>query len=107
MKLSERKEKVIFFGGEEKLSLLHLSDIHLWYSTGVLDEITTSIEKMILISLSLPEIIMTLQKGLITLENFYLKSLKNTLLSSSLATTTGSTVPKFQTFCLAFPTVFV
>lgn len=45
MKLSERKEKVIFFGGEEKLSLLHLSDIHLWYSTGVLDEITTSIEK--------------------------------------------------------------
>lgn len=45
MKLSERKEQVTFFEGEEKLSLLHLSDIHLWFSCNVLDDIKSSIEK--------------------------------------------------------------
>jgi uncharacterized protein len=43
--ISERKEKVAFFGGQEGLSLLHISDIHLWYSMNILRKLTGLIEK--------------------------------------------------------------
>lgn len=36
MKVSERIEKLSLFGGAENISILHLSDIHLWYSTKIL-----------------------------------------------------------------------
>lgn len=45
MKISERTERVSYFGGQEGLSLLHISDIHLWYSTKVLEELITLITK--------------------------------------------------------------
>jgi predicted MPP superfamily phosphohydrolase len=37
MKISVRTELVSLFVGEENSTILHLSDIHLWYSTKVLD----------------------------------------------------------------------
>ena len=43
MKIFERNERVTFFGGEEKISLLHLSDIHLWFSTRILQDIEAAI----------------------------------------------------------------
>lgn len=43
MKISERKEQVDLFGGREDISLLHISDIHLWYSTSILKALITII----------------------------------------------------------------
>jgi len=43
MEIVERQEKVHFFGGRESMSMLHISDIHLWYSTNILRKIEASI----------------------------------------------------------------
>lgn len=39
MEIVERQEKINFFGGNENLSIIHISDIHLWYSTNILKKI--------------------------------------------------------------------
>ncbi|MCC6815846.1 MAG: metallophosphoesterase [Saprospiraceae bacterium] len=39
MELIERQEKINFFGGKENFSIIHISDIHLWYSTRILKKI--------------------------------------------------------------------
>jgi hypothetical protein len=39
MEIIERHEKINFFDGLEKLSIFHISDIHLWYSTSILKKI--------------------------------------------------------------------
>ena len=44
MEIVERQENINFFDGAEDLSLLHISDIHLWYSTSILEKIEVSIE---------------------------------------------------------------
>lgn len=36
MEIIERQEKINFFDGNENLSIIHISDIHLWHSTDVL-----------------------------------------------------------------------
>jgi predicted MPP superfamily phosphohydrolase len=43
--ISERKERVTLWGEGESLYILHLSDIHLWYSTGILTGLAALIEK--------------------------------------------------------------
>jgi uncharacterized protein len=43
--ISERKERVRLLGGQEQLSLLHISDIHLWYATTILETLTTLVAK--------------------------------------------------------------
>ena len=43
MEIVERQEKIHFFGGNENLSILHISDIHLWYATSVLIRIESII----------------------------------------------------------------
>ena len=43
MAIVQREEIINFFEGEEKLSILHISDIHLWFSTTVLDKLETKI----------------------------------------------------------------
>lgn len=43
MEIVERQEKINFFGGNENLSIFHISDIHLWYSTGILKKIKAAI----------------------------------------------------------------
>lgn len=45
MEVSERHEKVDFFAGEEQLQVFHISDIHLWFSTKVLENLEASIIK--------------------------------------------------------------
>ncbi|HWB27568.1 MAG TPA: metallophosphoesterase [Chitinophagaceae bacterium] len=35
----ERNERINLFGGHENLSIMHISDIHLWYSVSVLDKL--------------------------------------------------------------------
>lgn len=45
MNISQRKEQVTLLGGQENLALLHISDIHLWYSTRILKDLTTLITK--------------------------------------------------------------
>ena len=39
MAVIERKEDLNFFNGHEDCSIIHLSDIHLWYSTKILNRI--------------------------------------------------------------------
>lgn len=39
MKIAERKEQLWFWEGSENLSMLHISDIHLWYSTKLLSQL--------------------------------------------------------------------
>ncbi len=43
MKIAERKENINLFGGIENLSILHISDIHLWYSVRILEKLEQSI----------------------------------------------------------------
>ncbi len=43
MEIVERQEKINFFGGLENLSIIHISDIHLWYSVSILKRIETII----------------------------------------------------------------
>lgn len=43
MEIVERQEKINFFGGLENLSIIHISDIHLWYSTSILKRIESII----------------------------------------------------------------
>jgi uncharacterized protein len=43
MEIIERQEKINFFGGNENLSIIHISDIHLWYSTSLLKKIKATI----------------------------------------------------------------
>ncbi|NOT36621.1 MAG: hypothetical protein HOP11_04530 [Saprospiraceae bacterium] len=43
MEIVERHEKLNFFDKNEDLSTLHISDIHLWYSTRILNKIELSI----------------------------------------------------------------
>jgi len=43
MEIIERQENINLFGGLENLSLLHISDIHLWYSVTVLEKLETII----------------------------------------------------------------
>lgn len=43
MEIVERQENINFFGGYENLSLMHISDIHLWYSTSILRDLETII----------------------------------------------------------------
>lgn len=43
MEIIERQEKINFFGGNENLSIIHISDIHLWYSTSILKKIKATI----------------------------------------------------------------
>jgi predicted MPP superfamily phosphohydrolase len=43
--ISERNETVLLFNDAEGVSLMHISDIHLWYSTRVLEELTDLIVK--------------------------------------------------------------
>lgn len=45
MKISERIEHISLLDGKENLNLLHISDIHLWYSTKILDHLTAIIAK--------------------------------------------------------------
>lgn len=44
MKITERKESIDLLDGRENLSILHLSDIHLWYSTNILKFLEERIE---------------------------------------------------------------
>jgi hypothetical protein len=39
MEIVVRQEKINFFGGLENVSIIHISDIHLWYSTAILKKI--------------------------------------------------------------------
>ncbi len=39
MEIAERHETVNVFGGLENLSIIHISDIHLWYSTRILTKL--------------------------------------------------------------------
>lgn len=39
MEIVERQENINFYGGNENLSIIHISDIHLWYSTLILSKI--------------------------------------------------------------------
>ncbi len=39
MEIAERQENINFFGGLENLTIIHLSDIHLWYSINILQEL--------------------------------------------------------------------
>ncbi len=39
MEIIERQENINFFNGLENLSIIHISDIHLWYSTIVLKKL--------------------------------------------------------------------
>lgn len=43
MEIVVRQEKISFFSGNENLSIIHISDIHLWYSTSILTKIKTII----------------------------------------------------------------
>jgi uncharacterized protein len=43
MTIQLRKETVDFHKGQEALTILHFSDIHLWFSTGILEKLTTII----------------------------------------------------------------
>jgi len=43
MEIAERQEKINFFDGNENLSIIHISDIHLWYSTSILEKIKKTI----------------------------------------------------------------
>lgn len=43
MSITERQETVTLFGGNENLSIFHISDIHLCFSTGILDTLKTVI----------------------------------------------------------------
>ena len=45
MKIEERRESIKLLDGLENLSILHISDIHLWYSTGILDALAGLISK--------------------------------------------------------------
>ena len=45
MPIQVREETVDFHGGREALTLLHISDIHLWYSKKILDQLTTIINQ--------------------------------------------------------------
>lgn len=45
MAIAERIEKINYFSGDENLSMLLISDIHLWYSKSILDDIEKVIEK--------------------------------------------------------------
>ena len=44
MKIAERQEKINLCGGLENLSIIHISDIHLWYSTSILKKLETIIK---------------------------------------------------------------
>jgi uncharacterized protein len=37
MSIKTREEKVQLFNGQEKLSILHISDVHVWFSRNILD----------------------------------------------------------------------
>jgi predicted MPP superfamily phosphohydrolase len=43
MTIQLRKETLDFYKGQEALTILHISDIHLWFSAGILEKITTII----------------------------------------------------------------
>jgi predicted MPP superfamily phosphohydrolase len=43
MEIKIRQEKINLFGGIENLSIFHISDIHLWFSTDILNKIETKI----------------------------------------------------------------
>lgn len=43
MEIVERQETISFYGGFENLSIIHISDIHLWYSTSILKKLETLI----------------------------------------------------------------
>jgi predicted MPP superfamily phosphohydrolase len=45
MRIRTRNERVRFFNGQESLSLLHISDVHVWFSGRVLDELKRIIFK--------------------------------------------------------------
>lgn len=51
MEVVVRQETISFYGGLENLSIIHISDIHLWYSTRVLQKLQT------LITLNSPDLI--------------------------------------------------
>ncbi len=39
MEIVQREEIIDYFGGHEHLTMLHISDIHLWFSTGILERL--------------------------------------------------------------------
>jgi uncharacterized protein len=45
MQITERYEEVSLFGGEEELSIIHISDIHLWHSVAILEKLEALIIK--------------------------------------------------------------
>ena len=45
MRIAERQENINLFSGHENLSIIHISDIHLWYSTRVLQNLEAIITK--------------------------------------------------------------
>lgn len=45
MKIRTREEKIQLFGGKEQLTFLHISDVHVWFSNRVLDELRKIIYK--------------------------------------------------------------
>ena len=45
MRISTREEKVSLFHGREQLSILHISDVHVWFSRRVLEELKRIIFK--------------------------------------------------------------
>lgn len=45
MKIRMRDEKVELFNGQENLSLLHISDVHVWFSRRILNELKSIIFK--------------------------------------------------------------
>ncbi len=51
MEIAKREEKINLFGGIENLSIFHISDIHLWFSTAILDKIEA------IITLNSPDLI--------------------------------------------------
>ncbi len=45
MEIAERNESIDFFGGREDLTIMHLSDIHLWYSINILKQLENLITR--------------------------------------------------------------
>ena len=43
MEITERHENIDWFGGLENLSIIHISDIHLWYGTSILKKLESII----------------------------------------------------------------
>ncbi|MDI9364127.1 MAG: hypothetical protein QM541_04185 [Flavobacterium sp.] len=97
MEIVELHETKNFFGGLENLYIIHISDIHLWYSTSILKRIES-----IMITTNHNLIILTgdyydLPIGTYNFENFHAKFLKDIQLFLLKAITTKFMELKYLT----------